>query len=153
MQPMTKITNMPSVSMEVLFLVTHYAAVVEICQDIVDKSSSWNSESTSQATSLQLARLLHHSPCFPPSSPCLDVFQVTLDCIFPSYFRSSSLPFPWYIRPKHFPQCVFFISPRHMPLPVRHSLNDLLRSLHHSRCPSSVSVPDLVFACHSVHPP
>ena len=31
---------------------------------------------------------------------------------------------------------VFFISPHHMPLPVRHSLSDLLGSLRHSRCPS-----------------
>ena len=31
-----------------------------------------------------------------------DVFPVSLDCICPSYFRSSSLHFPWYIRTKHF---------------------------------------------------
>ena len=36
-----------------------------ICQDIVDKSSPWNSESASHARSLQLALLLLlHSPCF-----------------------------------------------------------------------------------------
>ena len=32
--------------------------------------------------------------------------------------------------------CVFFVSPRHMSLPVRHSFSDLLGSLRHSRCPS-----------------
>ena len=28
-------------------------------------------------------------------------FQISLTCVFPSCFRSSSLPFPWYIRPQH----------------------------------------------------
>ena len=44
MQSMNKMTNMFSVSMEALIFVTHIdrsnAAVVAICQDIVDKSSS-----------------------------------------------------------------------------------------------------------------
>ena len=40
------------------------AAVVSICQDIVDKSSPWNSESASHARSLQLVLLLRHPPCF-----------------------------------------------------------------------------------------
>ena len=38
-------------------------------------------------------------------------FQISLTRIFPSCFRSSSLPFHWYIRPQHFPQYVFAISP------------------------------------------
>ena len=127
MQPVNKMTNWLSGPRKYYFFVMHkkkYAAVVEICQDIVDKSSSWNS-----------SPLVRQGPCnWLALSP--EVFQVSLDCIFPSYSRSSTLPFPWYVRPKHFPRCVFFISPRHMPLPVRHSLGDLLRSLHHSRCPS-----------------
>ncbi len=75
-----------------------------ICQDIVDKSSPWNSESASHARSLQLALLVLHSP-FPLVFPFValsitsvalspEVFQVSLDCIFPTCFRSSSLPFP-----------------------------------------------------------
>ena len=44
-------------------------------------------------------------------------FQISLTCVFPSCFRSSSLPFPWYICPHHFPQGVFAISPHHMPVP------------------------------------
>ena len=39
-------------------------------------------------------------------------FQISLTRVFPSCFQSSSLPFPWYIRPQHFPQYVFAISPR-----------------------------------------
>ena len=62
---MNTMTNRLSVSIEVLLFVTHIdAAVVSICQDIVDKSSPWNSESASHARSLQLALLLLHSPCF-----------------------------------------------------------------------------------------
>ena len=30
--------------------------------------------------------------------------QISLTCVFPSCFRSSSLPFPWYIRPQHIRQ-------------------------------------------------
>ena len=47
----------------------NYAAVVAVCQDTVDKSSSWNC--ASQARSLHLALLLHHPPLFFLSSPCL----------------------------------------------------------------------------------
>ena len=61
--------------------------------------------------------------------------QVSLACMLPSYINSPPLHFPWYlscfpwyIRPKHFPQCVFFISPHHMPLPVRHSLSYLIEA-------------------------
>ena len=43
--------------------------------------------------------------------------QISLACVFPSCFRSYSLPFPWYIDPHHFPQYVFAISPHHMPVP------------------------------------
>ena len=51
---MNTMTNRLSVSMEVLLFVTHIdAAVVSICQDIVDKSSSLNLESASQARSMQ----------------------------------------------------------------------------------------------------
>ena len=78
-------------------------------------------------------------------------FQISLTRVFPSCFRSSSLPFPWYIRPQHFPQYVFAISPHHMPVPVQSSLGDLFGSLRHSCCSSYVFIPDLVFACHSAH--
>ena len=62
---MNTMTNRLSVSIEVLLFVMHIdSAVVSICQDIVDKSSPWNSESASHARSLQLALLLLHSPCF-----------------------------------------------------------------------------------------
>ena len=55
-------TNRLSVPMEVLIFVAHnYAAVVAICQDIVDKSL------LVRQRSLQLALLLHHSPLFFPS--------------------------------------------------------------------------------------
>ena len=37
--------------------------------------------------------------------------HVSLAFIFPSCFRSSYLPFPWYIRSQYFPQYVFAISP------------------------------------------
>ena len=79
-------------------------------------------------------------------------FQISLTCVFPSCFRSSSLHFPWYISPQHFPQYVFAISPHHMPVPVQSSLGDLFGSLRHSCCSSDVFIPDLVFACHSAHP-
>ena len=36
-------------------------------------------------------------------------FQISLTRVFPSGFRSSSPPFPSYIRPQHFPQYVFAI--------------------------------------------
>ena len=49
-------------------------------------------------------------------------FQISLTCIFPSCFWSSSLLFPWYIRSHHFPPYVFAISPHHMPVPVQSSL-------------------------------
>ena len=91
---MNTMTNRLSVFMEVLLFVTHIdAAVVSICQDIVDKSSPWNSESSSHARSLQLALLLLHSLAFPfvalsitsvALSP--EVFQVSLDCIFSILF-------------------------------------------------------------------
>ena len=79
-------------------------------------------------------------------------FQISLTCVFPSCFRSSSLPFPWYIRSQYFPQYVFTISPHHMPVPDQSSLGDLFGSLRHSCCSSDVFIPDLVFACHSAHP-
>ena len=41
-------------------------------------------------------RLLTHSQS--------NTFQVSLTCVFPLCLRSSSLPFPWYIRSQHFPQ-------------------------------------------------
>ena len=44
-----------------------YAAVVAIFQDIVDESSSWNSESASQAMYLQFAILVHLSHLLFPS--------------------------------------------------------------------------------------
>ena len=52
-------------------------------------------------------------------------FQVSLARVFPSCFRSPYLHCPGYIRPQHFPQCVFFISPYHMPAPVQSSLRTL----------------------------
>ena len=79
-------------------------------------------------------------------------FQISLTRVFPSCFRSSSLPFPWYIRSQYFPQYVFTISPHHMPVPDQSSLGDLFGSLRHSCCSSDVFIPGLVFACHSAHP-
>ena len=76
-------------------------------------------------------------------------FQISLTCVFPSCFRSSSLPFPWYIRSQYFPQYVFTISPHHMPVPDQSSLGDLFGSLRHSCCSSDVFIPDLV--CHGFH--
>ena len=67
-------------------------------------------------------------------------FQISLTRVFPSRFRSSSLPFPWYIRSQHFPQYVFAISPHHMPVPVQSSLGDLFGSLRHSCCSAYVLV-------------
>ena len=55
-------------------------------------------------------------------------FHILLTRVFQPCFRSSSLPFPWYIRPQHFPQYVFAISPHHMPVPVQSSLGDLLEA-------------------------
>ena len=66
-------------------------------------------------------------------------FQISLTRVFPSCFRSSSLPFPWYIRPQHFPQCVFAIALHHMPVPVQSSLGDLFVSLRHSVVPRMCS--------------
>ena len=65
-------------------------------------------------------------------------FQISLTRVFPSCFRSSSLPFPWYIRSQYFPQYVFTISPHHMPVPDQSSLGDLFGSLRHSCCSSDV---------------
>ena len=73
-------------------------------------------------------------------------FQISLTRVFPSCFRSSSLPFPWYIRPQHFPQYVCAISPHHMPVPDQSSLGALFGSLCHSCCSSDLFIPDLVFA-------
>ena len=61
------------------------------------------------------------------------------------------LPFPWYIGPRHFLQYAFVISLHGMSLQVQSSLRDICGSLWHSRCPSYVFVPDLVFACHTVY--
>ena len=81
------------------------------------------SESACRATSLQLAILLHMSPLLFPSC------RPTTNWVDG---MTDDLPIP--CRPVH-------------------SLSDLLGSLRHSRCPSQVFVPDLAFACHSVHPP
>ena len=62
-------------------------------------------------------RLLAHSQS--------STFQISLTRVFPSCFRSSSLPFPWYIRSQYFPQYVFTISPHHMPVPDQSPLGDL----------------------------
>ncbi len=51
---------------------------------------------------------------------------------------------------QHFPQYVFCISPHHTVLPFQSSFVVFFGSLRHSRCPSYVFVPDLVFAGHSV---
>ena len=87
------------------------------------------------------------TPCCPvrlfarsQSSTC----HASLVIIFPSCFWSSSLPFPWYIRPQHFHQYVFVISPHHMPVPVQSSLRGLFASLRHSPCSWDVFVLDLV---------
>ena len=83
-------------------------------------------------------------------------FQVSLACVFPSCFRSSSLPFPRNIHSQHFPQYVFFIfiSPHHMPVPVHSSLGDIVLEA----CATLV-VPRMFsflvlsfFGCHSAHP-
>ena len=66
-------------------------------------------------------------------------FQISLTRVFPSCFRSSSLPFHWYIRPQHFPPYVFAISPHHMPVPVQSSLGDLFGSLRHLVVPRMCS--------------
>ena len=55
-------------------------------------------------------------------------FQISLTRVFPSCFRSSSLPFPWYICPQNVPQYVLAISPHHMPVPDQSSLGDLLEA-------------------------
>ena len=97
--------------------------------------------------------LLHIALSFssPALSPC-STFQVSLLCIFPSFFWLSSIPYPWNIRPHHFPQYVFVFSLYHIPAPVQSSLRDLFGSLRHSCCSSDVPVvPDLVFACLHIH--
>ena len=139
------------------------AAIVAICQHIVDESSSWNSESASQARSLLLAILLHlvhmlFPSCMPttnrvagmtddPPTQCrpvhhlarsqssrpsfLSIVGLHVSIVFsavPSSFSLFLSSFPWYICPKYFPQYVFFISPHHKPLPVRHPLSDLIEA-------------------------
>ena len=79
-------------------------------------------------------------------------FQISLKRVFLSSVSSSSLPFPWYICPQHFPQYVFAISPHHLPVPDQSSLGDLFGSLRHYCCSSDVFIPDLVFSCHSARP-
>ena len=81
-------------------------------------------------------------------------FQVSLARVFQSYFRPSSLSFPWYIRSEYFPLYVFFISSYQMLVPVQSqsSLHDLSASMSHSRCSSDVFAPDLVLACRSARP-
>ncbi len=121
------------------FLWRIYATVVAIYQDIVDKSSPWISESASHAMSLQLAPLLHHPPLFPPSSPCPSPRSLSVQKFSKSrWIASFHIIFgrPLFLFPGIFVLNSFFISPRHMPLPVRHSLSNLLRSMHHSCCPS-----------------
>ena len=141
---MNTMTNRLSVSMEVLLVATHRCCSRINMSGYVDKSSPWNSESASHAKVLAIGSSSSSFPLFFPSSPCPSPRSLSVQksskshwiASFPSYFRSSSLPFPWYICPKHFPRCVLFISPHHVPLPVRHSLSNLPRSMHHPCCPS-----------------
>ena len=79
------------------------------------------------------------------------LFGTRLSILFSVVLSSFSLV--GNIRSQHFPQCVLFVSPNCMPIPVRSSLHDLFGSMHHSCCPSHGFVPGLVFACHSAHPP
>ena len=72
-------------------------------------------------------------------------FQISLTCVFPSCFRSSSLPFPWYFRPQHFPHYVFFISLRIVTCPVIFFWKAVALSLS-LVCARS-------WSCDSVHPP
>ena len=77
------------------------------------------------------------TPCHPIhllARSLSSTFHVLLASVFPSCFRSFSLPFPWCIHSQHFPQYVFFIAPHHMPVPIQSSLRDLFGSLCHSRC-------------------
>ena len=53
----------------------------------------------------------HHVHLLARSQP--STFQGSFAPDFPSCLRSSSLPFPWYIRSQHFPRFVFFISAHH----------------------------------------
>ena len=61
-------------------------------------------------------------------------FRAPSACVFQSCLQSSSRPFPWYIRPHHFPQYAFLICPHHMPETVQSSLRDLFGYLRQSRC-------------------
>ena len=90
-------------------------------------------------------RSVHLLVCSQPNA-----FQVSLAHVFPSCFRSSSLPFPWCNHPQRFPQYVFFITSSHVN-PVQSSLRDLFGTMRHSRCSSDVFVHDLVFVCYSAH--
>ena len=77
---------------------------------------------------------------------------ISLVCVLPFCFRSSFLPFPWYICLRHFNHYIFFFYPHHMPVPVQSSLRDIFGSLRHSRFPLDVFVPRLFIARHSAHP-
>ena len=64
------------------------------------------------------------SPCPSPQS-C--TFHALLALILG--FGRPFFLFAWYIRPKHFPQYVFFISSHHMPVPVQSWTVPFLTSL------------------------
>ena len=65
-----------------------------------------------------------------PTFPIIVGLHVSiLFSVVPSSFSLVPLfLFPGISVLKHFPQCMFFISPHHMPLPVRHSLSDLIEA-------------------------
>ena len=89
------------------------------------------------------------------------LFQVSLDCIFASYFRSSSLPVPWYMSALN-----TFLSMCSSALlttcPCQFNIRSVIfleactaLVVRTARCSSNLFVPDIVFACYSVglHPP
>ena len=55
-------------------------------------------------------------------------FDVSLTRVVPYCFRPSSLNFPWFIRPRYFPQYEFFSSSHDMTLPTQSSLRDLFEA-------------------------
>ena len=78
-------------------------------------------------------RPVHHLARFQSSRPTFQsIVELHVSILFSVFPSSVSLLtiflFSWYIRPKHFPHCVVFISPYHVPLPVRHSLSDRIEA-------------------------
>ena len=62
-----------------------------------------------------------------PGSVILRVLHVHVDCVHPSFLRSSSLSLSLYLHHKHLFPHIFFISPFYMSIPPQPAFSCLYR--------------------------